>query len=915
MWTANTSNNRYKVMHRSRDIVMHAQVKVEVIIPEKDKEKESMSPNGKASPIAHCKTNGSAKHHSDEDKSFQQNLYRNPRDFVEATVCHVKDLENGQMREVDMPGGKVLLIKENGEYRAVSHKCPHYGAPLVKGVLSDGRVRCPWHGACFSTATGDIEDFPGLDSLAKFQVRVEKDKVIIRANKQALQSQKRMKSMAKCASLSSYSPGVTSVLIIGAGPAGLVCAETLRQEGFAERIIMCTLDRHLPYDKPKLSKSLECTVDQLTLRSKEFFHQHDIELLNEKEQLNLKGANMENIFYLRSPEDANWIAKLASNKNAVIVGASFVGMEVAAYLAEKAHSVSVIGVEDVPFKKALGEKMFENNRVKFYMLNEVSELRGQQGKLKEVVLNSGKVLRADVCVIGAGKIHFTCAVPATTFLKHSGINVDSKGFIPVTKTMQTNVSGVFAAGDVVTFPLAMRNNKKVNVPHWQMAHMQGRIAALNMLGQVTEIKNVPFFWTAMFGKSIRYAGHGEGFDDVIIQGDLDELKFVAFYTKSDEVIAVASMNYDPIVSKVAEVFRSGRAIKKRDVDMEVPRRPAGYYGPCSFYAPPCWMPWGPREGAAGRTEEFFMPYDPEVRHRKSDGLRGIGICVQPLYLGEISPRAYRGVMAMGTSIFITGGIFTGQVIGLRELLGKEDYWPILLSTICIPAILQLIFLPWFPESPRYLLIDRGDHNKCKEALKQLYGSGGFQAEEEDMERERIELIGVKPMRPWQLFSDRSLRWQLTTIIFLCAAQQLNGINAIYFYANYVFTRAGIPEDKIPYVTIGTGACECLTALTCGMLIDSLGRRILIIGGYSLMTLWCIIITLSLTYQMGLQQYCFLVFLGVCCLVATYIYFVVPETKNKTFLEIKQEFQSRYGNQKSDKTNQNRSGALLLSTDM
>ncbi|XP_039627087.1 solute carrier family 2, facilitated glucose transporter member 11b isoform X2 [Polypterus senegalus] len=362
---------------------------------------------------------------------------------------------------------------------------------------------------------------------------------------------------------------------------------------------------------------------------------------------------------------------------------------------------------------------------------------------------------------------------------------------------------------------------------------------------------------------------------------------------------------------------------------------------------------------------------------------GIGICVQPLYLGEISPRAYRGVMAMGTSIFITGGIFTGQVIGLRELLGKEDYWPILLSTICIPAILQLIFLPWFPESPRYLLIDRGDHNKCKEALKQLYGSGGFQAEEEDMERERIELIGVKPMRPWQLFSDRSLRWQLTTIIFLCAAQQLNGINAIYFYANYVFTRAGIPEDKIPYVTIGTGACECLTALTCGMLIDSLGRRILIIGGYSLMTLWCIIITLSLTYQeyapwvpyismscifafilsfglgpggvtnilitelftqpsrpaaymtggsinwlgfflvgmifpfivMGLQQYCFLVFLGVCCLVATYIYFVVPETKNKTFLEIKQEFQSRYGNQKSDKTNQNRSGALLLSTDM
>uniref|UniRef100_A0A8C4THP6 Solute carrier family 2 member 11b n=1 Tax=Erpetoichthys calabaricus TaxID=27687 RepID=A0A8C4THP6_ERPCA len=338
---------------------------------------------------------------------------------------------------------------------------------------------------------------------------------------------------------------------------------------------------------------------------------------------------------------------------------------------------------------------------------------------------------------------------------------------------------------------------------------------------------------------------------------------------------------------------------------------------------------------------------------------GIGICVQPLYLGEISPKAYRGVMAMGTSIFITGGIFTGQVIDGKEIISKVFAWMLCMSFKCIFVFMLLT------------------------ALKQLYGSGGFQAEEEDMERERTELIGVKPMRPWQLFSDRSLRWQLTTIIFLCAAQQLNGINAIYFYANYVFTRAGIPEDKIPYVTIGTGACECLTALTCGMLVDSLGRRILIIGGYSLMTLWCIIITLSLTYQdyapwvpyismscifafilsfglgpggvtnilitelftqssrpaayvtggsinwlgfflvgmffpfivMGLQQYCFLVFLGVCCLVATYIYFVVPETKNKTFLEIKQEFQSHYGKQKSDKSNQGRSSALLRSTDM
>ncbi|KAJ1074070.1 hypothetical protein K5549_015569 [Capra hircus] len=158
------------------------------------------------------------------------------------------------------------------------------------------------------------------------------------------------------------------------------------------------------------------------------------------------------------------------------------------------------------------------------------------------------------------------AVPATGFLRQSGISLDSRGFIPVNKMMQTSIPGVFAAGDAVTFPLAWRNNRRVNIPHWQMAHAQGRVAAQNMLAQEAEISTVPYLWTAMFGKSLRYAGYGDGFDDVIIQGDLDELKFVAFYTKGDEVISVASMNYDPIVSKVAEVLASGRTIRKREVE-------------------------------------------------------------------------------------------------------------------------------------------------------------------------------------------------------------------------------------------------------------------------------------------------------------------------------------------------------------
>uniref|UniRef100_A0A8C2QMT7 Apoptosis-inducing factor 3 n=1 Tax=Cricetulus griseus TaxID=10029 RepID=A0A8C2QMT7_CRIGR len=576
------------------------ELKIEVVLPEKERGKEELSASGKGSPRAY-QGNGTARHFHAEERLPTPQPYPSPQDCVEATVCHVKDLENGQMREVELGWGKVLLLKDNGEFHALGHKCPHYGAPLVKGVLSRGRVRCPWHGACFNISTGDLEDFPGLDSLHKFQVKIEKEKVTVRASKQALQLQRRTKVMAKCISPSAGHSSSTNVLIVGAGAAGLVCAETLRQEGFSDRIVLCTLDRHLPYDRAKLSKSLDAQPEQLALRPKEFFRAYGIEMLTEAQvvtvdvrnkkvvfkdgfkleysklllapgsspkTLNCKGKDVENVFTIRTPEDANHVLRLARGRNAVVVGAGFLGMEVAAYLTEKAHSVSVVELEETPFRRFLGErvgralmKMFENNRVKFYMQTEVLELRAQEGKLQEVVLKSSKVLRADVCVVGIG------AVPATGFLRQSGIGLDSRGFIPVNKMMQTNIPGVFAAGDAVTFPLAWRNNRKVNIPHWQMAHAQGRVAAQNMLAQEAEINTVPYLWTAMFGKSLRYAGYGEGFDDVIIQGDLEELKFVAFYTKGDEVIAVASMNYDPIVSKVAEVLASGRTIRKREVEL------------------------------------------------------------------------------------------------------------------------------------------------------------------------------------------------------------------------------------------------------------------------------------------------------------------------------------------------------------
>uniref|UniRef100_A0A8C1C630 AIF family member 3 n=1 Tax=Cyprinus carpio carpio TaxID=630221 RepID=A0A8C1C630_CYPCA len=481
-----------------------------------------MSLNGKASPFSECRPNGSLGHCSDED-TMTLRPQRKHRDYIEASVCHVKDIENGQMREVDLGAGRALLIKEHGEFFAMGHKCPHYGAPLVKGVLSKGHVRCPWHGACFNITTGDIEDFPGLDSLPTFQVTHVPLQPLRKFLSEHLLHPLVLTDCKKMSVINS-STGFSHILIIGSGPAGLVCAETLRQEGFTDRIVMCTMDKHLPYDRPKLSKVVSVDVKTRTVTFRDGFKMEYRKLFiatgSRPKPLSYKGKDVGNVFHLRTPEDANSIATLASSKNAVIVGTSFIGMEVAAALTDKAHSVSVIGIEAVPFRKALGEKVG-----KALM------------KLKEVVLKSGKVLRADVCVIGIGE-----------------------------STMQTNIDGVFAGGDMVTYPLALRSNKKVNIPHWQMAHVHGRVAALSMMGKASDTKTVPYFWTAMFGKSIRYAGYGDGFDDVVIQGDLDELKFVAFYTKSEEVVAVASVNYDPIVSRVAEVFGAGKTIRKRDVE-------------------------------------------------------------------------------------------------------------------------------------------------------------------------------------------------------------------------------------------------------------------------------------------------------------------------------------------------------------
>ncbi|XP_036979135.1 apoptosis inducing factor mitochondria associated 4 isoform X1 [Acanthopagrus latus] len=528
------------------------------------------------------------------DFCSQMNQCQEPgeqQEEVTQMVCEEGELKDGQMREVAVEEQNVLLVRTKGQYSAVGSRCSHYNAPLIKGALVGERVRCPFHGASFNVKTGDIEEYPGLDCLPCYKVKVEDGKVYVTINKSTLKLTKRVKEMCTMV------PDIKhTIVLIGGGPAALVCAETLRQHCYQGRIIMVTKDSLPPFDKPKLSKALNVDSSDILLRSSDFYQQYGIEVWTQKEvvsvnpadkvvklndgtlqhydqllistgcrarPLSCPGSNLAGVKLLQTYEDAKEIHSSSLGQKAVVIGASFIGMEVASYLSDKAASVTVVGSSRYPYERSLGPEigkmsmqMLEEQNVKFYMNDAVTELKGENGKLKGVLLKSGRVLEADVVIGGIG------VIPNSDFLAGSKLDVDSRNAVIVDKFMRTNIPDIFSAGDVASFPLTIRGDQRVNVGHWQMSQSHGRVAALNMLNKPTKIESVPFFWTVLLGKSIRYTGYGEGYTEIIFKGKVEERKFLAFYIKDEEVVAVASLMFDPVVSRVAELMATGQIITK-----------------------------------------------------------------------------------------------------------------------------------------------------------------------------------------------------------------------------------------------------------------------------------------------------------------------------------------------------------------
>ncbi|KAM0790878.1 hypothetical protein ACM66B_004718 [Microbotryomycetes sp. NB124-2] len=528
--------------------------------------------------------------------------------------------KNGTMKEVPFPNSdsesKILLSKVAGQYRATSAFCSHYNAPLSKGVMTcDGKVVCPWHGAKFCTKTGDIEDAPGLNSLQVFKVEVENDKVYVyppTGGAEAVTKGREPETVnVESAGTNTHGKGV---VIIGGGAGAAHAIEGLREEGYKGSITVISSENHLPIDRTKLSKALITDPTKIAIRSKEFYDKLKVEfklgqgadkidfennkvLLKGGERaveydqlivatgatpnrIPVDGSKLNNIFTMRTVEDAAAIDKAigpetddeSKKKNVVVIGSSFIGMEVAFAAAARAN-VSVVGMEDAPFQAILGapigngiRKAHEEKGTKFYLPASLSSFEPKSDSPNDVgavLLKDGTKIPADLVVLGVG------VKPATSVLSNSGVPLENDNSVKTDEFLRIGHAGaqgnVFAIGDIASYK-DVKTGESVRVEHWNVAGNHARAVAKTIMQKGQPYEKISVFWSAQKAQ-LRYAGtsRSKTWKDLHVEGNPDELKFVAYYSVGDDVVAVASMGMDPIAAHVSELMRLDKMLSLSDI--------------------------------------------------------------------------------------------------------------------------------------------------------------------------------------------------------------------------------------------------------------------------------------------------------------------------------------------------------------
>jgi len=475
------------------------------------------------------------------------------------------ELEDGGMLLGHVGEEAVLVTRIGDEFFAVGAHCTHYHCPLIDGIVTDRTIRCPCHHACFDLRTGEALRAPAFDPLSCWVVEVRGDRLFV-VNK---------RDEPKAPNIGEPRADMPDrIVIVGGGAAGFAAAEMLRRKNFAGSIVLLSNDAAPPVDRPNLSKDYlagNASDDWVPLRPDSFYSENAIDLRLKTEvahidlgtreialtdgqhvrydrlllatgaepvRLWIPGSEEAPIHSLRSLADCRAIIERAQNaRRAIVLGASFIGLEVAAALRNRNIEVHVVAPERLPLERILGPEMgrfvqsiHEEHGVVFHLNETAISIAGKKMKLK-----GGGVLEGDFVVAGIG------VRPRIDLAVKAGIDVD-RGVV-VSSCLETSAKGIFAAGDIARWP-DLHSGGSIRVEHWVVAERQGQTAALNMLGQREQFTAVPFFWSQHYDVPINYVGHAEIWDEIAVEGDVPGRDCVLRYKHQGRTLAIASIFRD-----------------------------------------------------------------------------------------------------------------------------------------------------------------------------------------------------------------------------------------------------------------------------------------------------------------------------------------------------------------------------------
>jgi apoptosis-inducing factor 3 len=473
-------------------------------------------------------------------------------------------------------GEAVLLVRRESEWFAIGAVCSHYSGPLAEGLIVGETVRCPWHHACFNLRTGSAVRPPALNPVSCWQVEERSGMVFVTGKIPGPPQQTRVARQRH----------PTSIVIVGAGAAGECAAETLRHDGYDGKLTLYDADPDAPYDRPNLSKDYlagTASEDWIPLHPPEFYQNLGIEIIR-RQVVSLKAAERrivlddgssrpydalllatgaspirlppsgesgaDEIRYLRTFADSRAIVAAASGaKRAVVLGASFIGLEVAASLRARDLEVHVVSPDERPLERVMGAQLGDFIRRLHEEHGVVFHLRQKAERIANgvVTLDDGTRITADLIVAGIG------VRPNTGLAEGAGLELE-RGIV-VDDRLRTNAPGVYAAGDIARWPDA-HTGERIRVEHWVVAQRQGQTAARSMLGDTQPFQAVPFFWSQHYDVPINYVGHAERWDSVEVDGSIEARDCAVRFLLGGRTAAIATI-YRDVQSLQAELAMEG----------------------------------------------------------------------------------------------------------------------------------------------------------------------------------------------------------------------------------------------------------------------------------------------------------------------------------------------------------------------